>query len=337
MLMSRRRIWAALGCVLILVALALVRAAPRVTGDAVLQDGPALSATLTPLLPYQGRLVNPTTGQPVSDGEYGMTFALYNEATGGAALWSEGKGVAVKEGVFTTTLGDTAPLDRDLFQGQALWLGIKVQTDAEMAPRQPILPVPYALSVLPGARIDANSADPALTVNNTGAGPALRVEGLANLTGGAEVGGSASVSGDVEVGGTASIAGDAVISGGLWTQGMTMGRLHLTDSGDILSTRGGTNRLSWDKTNNDLELSNTSGDWLDYWYIRVKPASLGGGVSGDGNALANGSTNVVVVDLSTSNNEGAEIHFGQADGNGGWCSVWVQYANGALVGHYLCY
>jgi hypothetical protein len=68
-------------------------------------------------------MTNPTTGQPVADGVYVVTFSIYDVASGGTAKWFETKNVTVAGGLFSTLLGDTSPLPQSLFSGQALWLG----------------------------------------------------------------------------------------------------------------------------------------------------------------------------------------------------------------------
>lgn len=98
-----------------------------------------------PLLSYQGRLLDPTTGSPKPDSIYPMTFSLYGVETLGSPLWSEGKDVTVSAGVFSTLLGDATPLDLGLFDGRPLWLGVTVGTDREVAPRLAVAYVPYAL------------------------------------------------------------------------------------------------------------------------------------------------------------------------------------------------
>ncbi len=141
------------------------------------QDGTAVSGAVSPLLQYQGRLTDPGSGQRVADGSYTMTIRLYSAPSGGTALWAETKDVPVKGGLFSTLLGDVTPLAQNLFTGQALWLGIKVGGDEEANPRQQIVPVAYALSLVPGASIQANSNSAALNLSNTGGGEALAAKG----------------------------------------------------------------------------------------------------------------------------------------------------------------
>jgi len=97
------------------------------------------------VLNYQGRLLDPTTGQPKADGAYQMSFSIYNSNSGGAALWTEAKSITVNKGLFSTLLGDSTPLDLTLFSGQELWLGVTVGTDPEMTPRQRLAHAPYAI------------------------------------------------------------------------------------------------------------------------------------------------------------------------------------------------
>jgi len=96
-------------------------------------------------LSYQGRLFD-AEGNPVSGGR-SITFSLYADAVGGAALWSASQSVVLDEGQMNVYL-DVSP---SLFDGQALWLGVHVAGDAqELLPRQPLLPVPYAFHALSG-------------------------------------------------------------------------------------------------------------------------------------------------------------------------------------------
>lgn len=133
----------------------------------LLQPGFALASTAagpTPLLNYQGRLLNPATGEPKSDGLYAMTFSLYNVEGGGTALWSETDNVDVKGGLFTTLLGDQVPLDGAVLNGQDLWLGVTVGTDPEATPRQRVAHAAYAFFANTAA--NANNADMAGYANN---------------------------------------------------------------------------------------------------------------------------------------------------------------------------
>jgi hypothetical protein len=122
--------------------------------------------TITPLLQYQGRLTDPATGAILPNGSYTMSFQLYAAESGGTALWSETKSVPVQGGLFSTILGNTTAINPALFNGQALWLEVWVQGE-QLSPRQPVLPVAYAVTALtlaPGATVDSLNVNGNLSV-----------------------------------------------------------------------------------------------------------------------------------------------------------------------------
>lgn len=131
--------------------LAVVLAVP--TAAARWMDAPAASpaavgvtvAPVAPVLHYQGRLLDPTTGQAKADGPYPVVFRLYGTASGGSPLWTESKSITVSRGLFATLLGDTTALDLAHFDGRELYLGVTVGSDPEAQPRQRIAFVAYAL------------------------------------------------------------------------------------------------------------------------------------------------------------------------------------------------
>jgi hypothetical protein len=149
------------GFLVIIVALVLLwinsdSGARSLADEPAVQNETRAVSAVSPLLQYQGRLTDPGTGEPVADDTYSMVFSLYDVASGGSPLWTETKDVTVQGGLFSTALGDTTALDPGLFDGQALWLGIAVGADAEATPRQQVLPVAYALSLVPGATTAAS-------------------------------------------------------------------------------------------------------------------------------------------------------------------------------------
>jgi hypothetical protein len=102
------------------------------------------SAGVPHLLSYQGVLAD-HLGDPVPDGTYQMTFCIYENATGGSALWFETRTVQVTDGRFSLLLGSVTPIPPDVFlNGSERWLGVQVESDAEMTPRQRLASVAYA-------------------------------------------------------------------------------------------------------------------------------------------------------------------------------------------------
>jgi len=115
---------------------------------------------------YQGQLTD-SEGNPL-DGNYDMEFRLYDSVSGGSQVGSTitKNGVAVTKGQFSVKLD----VDQSVFNGQGLWLEVKVEGEA-LSPRQEILPVPYALSLKPGAQISGTvDHQPVLYVSNGGSG-----------------------------------------------------------------------------------------------------------------------------------------------------------------------
>jgi hypothetical protein len=70
--------------------------------------------------------------------------------------------VEVTDGLFNTGID----FDQSYFDGGELWLGVTVKPDPEMTPRHELRSVPYALSLVPGARI-IGSAPVALHAEST--------------------------------------------------------------------------------------------------------------------------------------------------------------------------
>lgn len=95
------------------------------------------------LLPVQGVLTDAAGGR--LEGTVSVTFALYDQAVGGTAFFSETVNVEVEAGVFTTLLGGSGrPLDLANFQRGETYLGLAVAEDPEMTPRLRLATAPYA-------------------------------------------------------------------------------------------------------------------------------------------------------------------------------------------------
>ena len=90
---------------------------------------------------YQGVLTD-ASGTVVPDGNYNLTFKLYDVATGGTALWAEGQLVAVSKGIFNVILGSVAPLNLPF--NKPYYLGVTVGAGAELSPRMPLTSSGYS-------------------------------------------------------------------------------------------------------------------------------------------------------------------------------------------------
>jgi len=107
------------------------------------------------LLNYQARLTD-SSGSSLT-GSHQITFAVYDAATDGTALWSETQTVVVTNGLLATLLGSVTAFPTNLFIGGERYLGVKVGTDEEMTPRKRIVSVAFSLH--------ADKADDADTVD----------------------------------------------------------------------------------------------------------------------------------------------------------------------------
>ena len=117
---------------------------------------PVNSAENPCLIPFQGRLTD--TERTPLNGVYRITFAIYDEPTGGNALWSEiHESVSVIKGQLNVLLGSQTKLDDPNGNGDTSdaiqfasphFLGIKVGEDSnqEMVPRQQLVPAFHAAS-----------------------------------------------------------------------------------------------------------------------------------------------------------------------------------------------
>lgn len=94
------------------------------------------------LLNVQGLLTD-ANGDPLTDALYSVTFAIYDAPSGGTQLWTEKRSVSTMGGLFAIYLGQSTPLPASIFGGSELWLGIAVEGEAEMTPRQRLTAVPY--------------------------------------------------------------------------------------------------------------------------------------------------------------------------------------------------
>ncbi len=96
------------------------------------------------LINYQGRLSD-ATDSPI-DGPILMKFVIYGSESDADSLWWSGfQSVQVDEGLFEYQLGSISAIPHDLFTpGFPRYLGITVNTDAEIAPRTQLVSSAFA-------------------------------------------------------------------------------------------------------------------------------------------------------------------------------------------------
>jgi hypothetical protein len=105
-----------------------------------LQHGVA-GATPPSTMSYQG-VLELADGSPVADGDYDLTFRLYDASSGGTVLWTETQTLPVEDGIFNALLGAVTPLTLPF--DISYWLGVQVENDPELTPRVALASAPYA-------------------------------------------------------------------------------------------------------------------------------------------------------------------------------------------------
>jgi len=113
---------------------------------------------------YQGVLKD-ASGNIVSNGDYNLSFKIYDSETGGTPLWTETKLINIVDGIFSTQLGSVTPLT--LSFDNAYWLGVTVGSGSELTPRIAFTSVPYS-------RMSLTIPDNSLTSNKIHSGQVVK-------------------------------------------------------------------------------------------------------------------------------------------------------------------
>ena len=97
-------------------------------------------AQIPRIINYQGMLMG-SNGQPVPDGNYNITFRLYEDTNN--LLWTEVHNqVSIGGGLFQTILGTVTPLSIPF--DKPYFLGIQVGSDPELQPRMMLTSSAYS-------------------------------------------------------------------------------------------------------------------------------------------------------------------------------------------------
>ena len=129
----------------------------RCSGSAlgiVLLSGIAV-AQVPQRMSYQGIVTN-SAGQPVANGNYQMTFRIYDDPTSPTPLWTEIQAtVPVTRGLFNVILGSVVPLNLPF--DKQYWIGTSINGNAELTPRTQLTSAPYSFM---SAKADSARAVP---------------------------------------------------------------------------------------------------------------------------------------------------------------------------------
>ena len=151
------------------------------------------AALIQPLrINFQGKLINPVTNNPQA-GPVNLTLKIWNDPTSVLAanlMYTEVQnGVPLTNGVFSIQIGVNNGIPRDLFLGASAYLGVTVNSDSEMLPRQSLVMSPYAytanqLSDLTEVRLIAGPTYSTFTNSGNLTVPAGIVASSGNFLGG---------------------------------------------------------------------------------------------------------------------------------------------------------
>ena len=128
-------------------ALAISISSPRTAAETAQQNSASATSTVVPrLIKSSGTLLD-EQGHPLKS-PVGVTFALYAQQSGSAALWLETQNVELDaNGNYSVLLGVASAngVPAELFSsGEARWLGVQAERQPEQ-PRVLLVSVPYAL------------------------------------------------------------------------------------------------------------------------------------------------------------------------------------------------
>ena len=189
---------------------------------AAMAVAPRAQAATPNRLVEEGRLAD-ASGNPLS-GSVSLTFSLYVDATTATPLWTESQTVTVNQGYFSAELGASVPFPAGTFDGSVRYLGIAVDTDAEMQPRQIIDSVPYALvanDVVGDAHPTSLTVNGTLLIDSNGnwVGPTTGLQGPAGAQGPVGPVGPQGVTGPAGATGAAGAQGPQGATGPAGAQG----------------------------------------------------------------------------------------------------------------------
>jgi hypothetical protein len=157
-------------------------------GGVAAQDTPAAkvfapaASVVAPAISYQGRLIDPATGDPLS-GTFDFQFSFWDDPAAGNLLgglvYRYGQGVL--DGYYRTAI----EVDPGVVDGTAMWMRILVRETGTapwdtLSPRIEVRPAMYAMTVRPGARVVGPIDKPNAVINatSTSNGFGLRGESL---------------------------------------------------------------------------------------------------------------------------------------------------------------
>jgi len=142
--------------------------------------------------------------------------------------------VTVRDGLFNIVLGDDPALPSSVFANAPLYIGISLNGEAELIPRQRLHAVPWAFQ----ASTLINNAV-AQTVQGLTSNGNVTVNGVTTMNG------NATVTGDTDMNGSTTISGDLTVTGILARSGETSVGPHFFDAPIPIKPWGSCPAVGW--------------------------------------------------------------------------------------------
>jgi len=150
---------------------------------------PCISHALERTISYQGFLVD-TNNTPIN-GKKNITFKLYNENVKNPFIWDElHENVPIIDGNFNVVLGETDDFSDDIFQSnEKIYIGITIDADQEMTPRQLLTGAPFAIyahlanNIVDNAITTEKIADNSITMQKLNFTPLVKDNGNFSVSG----------------------------------------------------------------------------------------------------------------------------------------------------------